>query len=242
MNQQKRVRRPRRSGAVAILVCGLWTANPGLSSAATVVADLPCYAPGQRALITGAGYTPNGEVALGFNVIGDQGGRGSSTLLTWANGAGAIALRVRTPTIPLLESPATVLLSATDQEQAQQGQPLLATAHWKISIFNVFVFPWEIGVGDPGRRAQYNASGFTTAVGRTLYAHYVRGGKLLKTVAVGRLKGPCGDLFKRARQFPFRPVPAGVYKIKLDASRHYPNNSPGRTFGHVTVSRRDAVR
>ena len=214
----------------------LRTAGSMFSSAATVSADRACYAPGQPAVIAGSGYTPNGDVALGFNIRGAHGGTGSSVLLTTADAAGNIELEVATPRIPLLESPARVLLSATDQQQAAQGPPPLVTTQWQISVFNVAVFPWEIGRGDPAKRAQYLATGFTTSVGKPLYAHYVRAGRHLKTVAIGRLRGPCGDLVKRAPQFPFRPVPAGLYRIKLDATRRYPNNSPGYVYRRVRIS------
>jgi hypothetical protein len=53
---------------------------------------------------------------------------------------------------------------------------------------------------------------------------------------VGRVKGPCGDLAKSARQFPFRPVPAGLWSIKVDTTRRYPNHSLGRLYRHVRVS------
>jgi hypothetical protein len=98
-----------------------------------------------------------------------------------------------------------------------------------------------VRTGNPRKRAGYLATGFTTAAGRTLYAHYVLRGKLRKTAAIGRLKGPCGDLTKNGRQFPFRPVPAGVYTIKVDATRRYPNKSPGFTYPRVRVSRANAV-
>jgi hypothetical protein len=140
-------------------------------------ADHTCFRPGQPALISGSGYTPGGEVALTFNVIGAHDDTTSSTLLVSSDSAGAIALRVKTPRLPLLESPATVLLSATDQEQAAGGPPPLVSTRWRIATFN---------------------------------ASYSR-----------------GEMFKRARQFPFRRVPAGVWSIKVDTSRSYPNNSRG---------------
>jgi hypothetical protein len=48
---------------------------------------------------------------------------------------------VKTPRLPLLESPATVLLWATDQEQAAGGPPPLVSTRWRIATFNAFVFP-----------------------------------------------------------------------------------------------------
>jgi hypothetical protein len=226
------------------LVCGCLSAAavPAASSAATVSADRPCYAPNQPARITGDGYTPNGEVSLSFN-IRYANGRGPSTILvTTADGAGTIDVGVRTPRLNLLQSPANVFLAATDQEQAKQGPPPLVATQWQISVFNVAVLPWEIGIGNPRRRAIYLATGFQLVDGKILYAHYVYRGRLRKTAVIGRLRGPCGDFgIKRARQFPFRPVRPGIYRIYIDATRRWPNQSRG-WFYRVRVSRANALR
>ena len=230
-------------GMAAVLVCALCAAAPSFSSAATVKADRACYFPGQAGRITGTGYTPNGEVALGFTIMPSMGRPRSSTLLVTADGFGNIDLRVNTPSITPLEFQANVFLSATDQEQAKQGPPPPVTAQWLISVRNVFVPPWELGTANPRKPARVFATGFTTATGRTLYAHYVLRGRLRETVAIGRLKGPCGDLTRRIkRQFPFRPVPAGFYLIKFDGTRRYPNKSPGVTYAGVRVRPANAVR
>jgi hypothetical protein len=236
-----RTRRPMKTRllASAFLIA---LAAPAVSSAATLSADRPCYAPNQEARITGSGYTPSGEVVLSFNVVGSGGDRPTtSALSTVADAAGNIDVRVRTPRIPMLDNPARVFLSATDQEQAEQGPPPLVTTEWQISIFNVSVLPWELGIGQPRRRALYLATGFQLVDGKILYAHYIRRGQLRKTHAIGRLRGACGDLdFKRARQFPFRPVRPGIYRIKVDATRRYPNNSRGWVF-RVKVSQANAA-
>jgi hypothetical protein len=230
-----------RGIAATVLLGGVCALAPSLASAATINADHTCFRPGQPALISGSGYTPGGEVALTFNVIGAHEDTTSSTLLVTADSAGAIALRVKTPRLPLLESPATVLLAATDQEQAAGGPPPLVSTRWRIATFNAFVFPWVVGTGDPHQRAQYVMSGFTTEASRTLFAHYIFKGKLYRTVPVGRLKGDCGEMFKRSRQFPFRRVPAGVWSIKVDTCRSYPNNSRGHFYRRVKVSKANAL-
>jgi hypothetical protein len=224
------------------LACGASVVAPALASAATVSVDHECYRPGQTTQVTGEGYTPGGEVALSFNLLGASGGTGSDLLLTQADSAGRIAMNTFGPVLPPKESPATVLLAATDQEQAQQGQPPLVSTQFTLENFEAFVYPWNRGTGTPGRRAQYDMAGFTLETGRTLYAHYLFNGRLRKTVAVGRLRGPCGELSKSARQFPFRPVPAGIWSIKVDTSRRYPNRSVGHRYRHVRVSQAHAVR
>jgi len=38
-------------------------------------------------------------------------------------------------------------------------------------------------------------------------------------VRIGALQGACGDLTKRIRQFPFRPVAAGAWTIRFTGSQ-----------------------
>ena len=46
---------------------------------------------------------------------------------------------------------------------------------------------------------------------------------------------------QRAGAGAARPVPAGLYRIKLDATRRYPNSSPGHTYRRVRISPAKAV-
>ena len=234
----------RRLGLLAAtaLTCGASAVAPALATATTVSVGHECYRPGQPTHVSGEGYTPGGEVALTVSVLGADGGQGRFLFDTEADSAGKIAMTLKAKRIPSEESPATVLLAATDQEQAQQGPPPLTATRWQLENFEAFVFPWYRGIGTPHGRAHFEMSGFTLETGRTLYAHYLFHGKLRKTVAVGRLTGPCGDLSKTAREFPFRPVRAGIWSIKVDASRRYPNHSVGRMYPHIRVSRADAGR
>jgi hypothetical protein len=75
-----------------------------------------------------------------------------------------------------------------------------------------------------------------------LYAHYFLKGKLKKTVRIGALTGDCGNLTKKMKQFPFRPVPAGDYRIDFDTSRAYLRNAEGIRYPHVKVPASKAVR
>jgi hypothetical protein len=71
----------------------------------------------------------------------------------------------------------------------------------------------------------------------------VRRGRLLRTVTVGRLTGACGSLTLRAREFPFRPVPAGTYRVQFDTSRAYRvAKQDFVVYRRLTVRAKDAVR
>jgi hypothetical protein len=70
------------------------------------------------------------------------------------------------------------------------------------------------------------ARGFTGAAGKTLYAHYRRARKTLKTVKLGRLSGDCGDLdHTLARGLP-RRLPKGRYQLVFNTSRRDPRAFP----------------
>lgn len=57
-----------------------------------------------------------------------------------------------------------------------------------------------------------------TATGATLYAHYYRGTTRVRTVRIGALTGPCGDLRKTVPQFPFARVKAGEWRVFFSAT------------------------
>jgi hypothetical protein len=67
-----------------------------------------------------------------------------------------------------------------------------------------------------------------------LWAHYVLRGKRVKSLLVGSLTGPCGDLTKTIRQFPFRPVRAGTYAVYFQGSKTL-NKRLGTPYRKVRV-------
>jgi hypothetical protein len=199
------------------LTCALLSTSavPALASAdPTVNSDRPCYVPGQEQHIT-----------------------------VTADGAGNIDAHMKTPDLASSDdTQETVNLAASDDEPPGSAPPALGATQFLSSTFDAIVPPWDAHKVSPRKKSTFFAYGFEAVGGKTLYAHYVLHGKLLKTVAIGRLTGPCGDLKKTARQFPFRPVKAGAYKVKLDATKSYPNHSQGYTYKHVKVSKKRAVR
>ena len=84
----------------------------------------------------------------------------------------------------------------------------------------------------PARQDEDPAYGYEPAT--KLWAHYVLKGKRVKTVEIGALKGPCGDLKKTIRQFPFRPVARGTYSIYFQGSRTL-DKSLGTPYRRVRV-------
>jgi hypothetical protein len=96
-----------------------------------------------------------------------------------------------------------------------------------ITASTSFIFSrWNVGISavggklHPSRPAGILAVGFTNAVGKPLFAHWMRNGRRVHTRRLGVLRGPCGDRRVRlSRGFPFRPVRPGTYEVRFTPSR-----------------------
>ena len=94
-----------------------------------------------------------------------------------------------------------------------------AATQFLLSAVDVLVVPWLIGHVNPRALTTFRVIGWEPY--RRVYAHYFLNGKRLKTVEIGSVSGPCGDMTKKVRQFPFRPVPAGRYRIRFTGTTFY---------------------
>jgi hypothetical protein len=200
--------------AVLPSLAALALAAPAAAPAATLSVDKPCYGAGERVQFSGAGYTPNGSVAL--SVSGQQLGLGS------ANPVGEFAAALGAPEIDGKQR--TDVFTATDQANLS----LTATVPVLLTSLNVRVTPKN---GDPSKPKRIVARGFTT--GKTLYAH-VRRGKAKRNVRIGRLKGACKTLSVTRRLFSPDARP-GLYKVQFDARRKYSADTTPQVGFLVTV-------
>jgi hypothetical protein len=120
---------------------------------------------------------------------------------------------------------------------------LTEVANPSLTAATTFIFSrWNVGISavrgriHPARPAGILAVGFTNAVGKPLYAHWVRNGRRVHTRRLGVLRGPCGDLRKRLRVgFPFRPVARGAWEVRFSPSR---TNTTRSAIRHRTRVRR----
>ena len=223
--------------AVAIV---LFAAPSPAAAAPTITADLSCYTPGMPQHITGSGFTPSGPVELNMFV---QTGPLIETLgsfTTAADAAGAIDVQPEMP--PFLLERGTGLIMAIDTTLANQGLPLEQSSF----TLSVEVSQWQLAIqrwggstarGKPGRRTKVDTIGWIGTASTTLYAHYLRGSKLVKTTRVGPLTGNCADFAGRMKEFPFRRVKAGNYRVVFDTTRAYPNDDANIAFRRVKVAR-----
>jgi hypothetical protein len=76
---------------------------------------------------------------------------------------------------------------------------------------------WAPGAADPARSMTIDTFGWTSG-GSALYAHYYRGTTRIRTVRIGALTGECGNLRRTVRQFPFRGVRAGEWRVFFSAT------------------------
>jgi hypothetical protein len=239
--------------ARTVRACGLALtaalAVPALAAAApTLTADLPCYSPGQPIGLGGAGYTPGGNVSMVFSLAGAH---GSNTVPAQAplkaDAAGGINGRLAAPRMAsdsdLRED---VTVRANDEARIGPSGPIglpedsFATTRFTLSAVDVLVLPWLIGHVNPRAQTTFRVMGWEPY--RKVYAHYFLNGKRVKTVELGSVSGPCGDMTKKARQFPFRPVPAGRYRIRFTGTPFYDPQGFWIGYRDVVVPKAKAVR
>jgi hypothetical protein len=175
--------------------------------------------------LTGGGFTPGGHVDFAFQLMGRY---GSNLMFSrnpaFADASGAIHDVFGAPDLASSDdTQEQVSITANDETRLAPGatpvppEETFAAATTMLSVFDVFVPAWENKRVDPRGKTRIYAYGYEPAT--KLWAHYVLRGRRVKTVPVGPLTGPCGNLTKTIRQFPFRPVPAGTYSIYFQGSR-----------------------
>jgi hypothetical protein len=239
--------RAARTGGLLLAAVAL--AGPANAAAApTLKADLPCYYPGQRIALSGAGYTPAGDVGLMFQLSGARGNNifAPKDALK-ADTAGGVTATMPAPDLAsdndLREQ---VSLTANDQARFGPNGPIglpedsFAETHFLLTDVDVLVKPWFSGRGNPRAMTTFKIVGWEPF--RRVYAHYFLNGKRIRTVALGAVSGPCGDLTKKMRQFPFRPVPAGRYKVRFSGTRLFDPQGFWIGYRDVVVARTKAVQ
>ena len=235
-----------RSLTLATLSATAALATPAALASPTLQADRQCYTPGESITFSGGGYSPGGEVDFLFLLTGRYG----SQMLTarepsLADATGAIREVFEAPRLASSDDTQEQLVTtANDATRLSPGAPAMpkeetfGTTTVTLSIWDVFVPPWDRGKVDPHRRVKVSAYGYEPA--KKLWAHYVLNGRRVKTVLVGRLKGPCGNLTKTMREFPFRPVRRGVYSVYFQGSRRL-DKRIGTPYRRVRVTAAKAV-
>ena len=214
------------SGALLIAL-----AVPAGAQAAVTIDPLtkPCYVTagdrdepqGEQMVVKAHGFTANALVDISFDGVVAYSG-----VLTDANGE----LGVLTPFLP----PAPFIGKGSGQFEmtiAEQGNPAnAATVTGRHVALGVKVKPRE---ARPSRRIRFSGSGFTQD--KPVYAHYVYGGKVRRTVKMSGDPNRCGQWTKRARQIPVRDPANGLWVVQFDQLKRYSPGSPGHKSAYVQL-------
>jgi hypothetical protein len=241
----------RRAAAASVIASAALGASAAPASAVIALAPVrPCLSELDAVSPNASGLTPGGPVK--FDLLSN--GRlllSTSTQPAAADGTYKIAAPYpstvtdkwfpdqATETIPLQ-------INVTDLTRLNGGLPpaspdVAATAAVTFSRWNVFIGTPGGRVPRPRDRIRFRAVGWTTAIRRPIFVHYIRGRTDVHAERLGVLAGPCGNLTRTLqRAFPFRPVTGGQYRLLFNTSPN-PNRAPQLVTRLITVRKRDAI-
>jgi hypothetical protein len=217
------------AGLVAV-VAAIAPAAARAQDAPTLTFDHACYSPGDTMTFSGNGYTPGGAVSMFFFSTSNQEVGGYDTS---ADPAGAIGGRINAPDpdeyLDEGDSAGDMHASANDNTRVDAG----AGPGEAVGATTFRLSRWEVRLEQPNgqapkarKRLRVNAVGFTHARGATLYAHYRRNRRTLKSVKLGRLNGDCGDLTRTLPRGLPRGLPPGRYDVVFNTARRDAGRTP----------------
>jgi hypothetical protein len=222
--------------AVACVCGAIGLLAPATAAAAPALGALkPCYvsysvdpvtgeAQTEPVPLSGSGFTPNSRVTVtvdGITAVSDvpvdaAGNLPSGTVQTPLQEKGQRAFTVNV---------------------TEQGNPAqTASATTLVTALSVSARPKR---ARPTSRITWSGRGFTLA--KPVWAHYVRGGKVRRTVRFS--PGPqtaCGTFQVKARQFPFVPR-VGLWKVQIDQQRRW-SRHPASPFVSIPVYVREEIK
>lgn len=210
-----------RSVALPALLSAAALAAPAGAQGATLTAtvDKPCYGTEDRVRLAGTGFTPSGKVTLM---------QGQRTLSPAAVADPAGNLGGRAIVQPIATNEEVAAYTATDETD-----PAIVASTQPIRFSRTTIVGTK--AGDRGLIQRVRARGWTTG-SRILYAHIRRGGRRVKDVRIGRLKGACRKLSVKRRLFSGSADP-GRYPIFFDTYRRYRKDRRQQLRGTFTVRR-----
>jgi hypothetical protein len=193
------------------------TPPPAVPPGAAVSLDHTCYAPGDAIIHTGRGFAPNAQI-LEVVAFFAPGGTGDplrtlgATLTSDASGSFTLGLRAPQLTRQSDRTEDALSLFTDPNPVGSPTPPAPPSVEWTLSARDIKIAQWVNRVGDPARSMTVDTYGWTG--GRSaVYAHYYRGTTRIRSVKVGALTGACGNLRKQLKQFPFKRVKAGEWRV-----------------------------
>ena len=131
---------------------------------------------------------------------------------------------VLAPYQPAGERPFTLTVTEVDQPSNT------ASASRRVAALALRLKPKR---ARPNRRVRFIGRGFTD--GTEVFAHYVRKGKLRKTVSLGAPQGPCGRVSVKRRQIPVKRPALGRWTLQVDDQPTY-SPEPPNVFMRLTIT------
>jgi hypothetical protein len=211
---------------VAVLPLSLVAAVPATAHATAVQTDRACYLQTDRTNVTVSG---NGFAAgQPYTVLLDgQALRGATNTID-ANGTMQGAFAPPMLTGDELQRTFKVAVSS---------DTLTAETQFTVTRLKANFSPSE---GDPTKlKVRFSVAGFGLAAPNPdVYVHYVTpGGRLKKTVRLGKATGQCGRIERTAKRrlFPFAHPSLGKWQLQFDTSKSFTKGANGAQFLFYSV-------
>jgi hypothetical protein len=210
----------------AVLPLSLLAAVPATAHATAVQTDRACYLQTDHTNVTvsGNGFTAGRP----YSVLLDGTPLTSQVNTIDANGAMQGAFSPPMLTSDELERTFKVAVTSDD---------LSAQTQFTVTRLKANFTPSE---GDPTKlRVRFSVAGFGLASPNPdVYVHYVApGGRLKKTVRLGKATGQCGRIVRTAkhRLFPFAHPRLGKWQLQFDTSKPFTQGEEGAKFLYYSV-------
>ncbi len=210
-----------RRVALPALLTAAALAAPAAAQAATLTASVtkPCYGTNDRVPLAAAGFTPGGTVTVKQGNIFLSPSPVADATGAFSGSAGVQPIRPNEVIAPY---------SATDATN-----PAIVAFTQPIRFSRTLIAGRK--AGDNGLVQRIRTRGFTTGT-KVMWAHVRRGGRNIKTVRIGRLKGACRTLSVKRRFFS-RGARPGKYQVYFDTFRRYKKVRQQQLRGSLTVFR-----
>jgi hypothetical protein len=208
------------------LLAGL--AAPQAAQAAVLAPLAPCYrsvneSSRENVAVQASGFTPGAAVDVYIDGVQVQSG-------VLALPDGTVSGSVDAPYQGFGQRPFTLTVTEHDARANTASATSLVTA------LDMRLKPRRTA---PQRQVRFLGRGFTD--GDEVFGHYLRRGKLRKTVSLGAPQGPCGRVDVRGRQIPVRNPRVGRWVLQVDNAAEYTPVPPGVSV-EVPITVRRVVR
>ena len=195
---------------------------PAAAGAATLSVDKSCYREASKAVATGAGFSPNTQIT--FSLDGAPFTDATNPPTSDATGNLTATFEVGSP-----KKRGKLVGQKQYTMAASDGQNTAQTT-FTATRLDVTIRPRR---GNPGRSKRVRGRGFDR--GKVLRYH-VRGPRR-RNGKVGKVKGACGKVNKKARIFR-ATYPSGIYTVQFDQSKAYRASTSPRVVFEVRITRR----